>query len=137
MKEEIKPKEKININMEPMGTMPEVGAMQQMQAFPQMQAMPEHVMPKMPEHMMPQMPENMMPPMPATMPAPAMPTMPTMPTMQMAPQMICCPFLMNMQCPMLYNQSYMGGNNPALGTQYMQQLPQGMSMPQYRGYPAY
>lgn len=86
MKEDVKMKE--NMNVEPMGTMPQVGAMQQMQAAPKvlpMQAAP-NVLPMQPN------PMGVMPSMMNPMPA------------------MCCPYLMNMQCPMTYGQNVMGMN---------------------------
>ncbi len=67
------------------------------------------------------------------MPAAQMP-FPQMPSMQ---PMMCCPFLMNMQCPMMYSQG-MQGTNPMMGTYmnpYMYNPMMGgagmMGMPQY------
>jgi len=119
MKEVVKMKEKTTI--EPMGTMPLVGPMQNMQAKPKQ--MPEKIAPK-PSTV--QAAANTLPAqstgnkdllpvqtLPADFPtqsnqADLMPYMMNpMPTMNQMP-MMCCPFLMNMNCPMLYDQNVMG-----------------------------
>lgn len=88
MKEDIKIKPAVNI--EPIATMPE------MSNFPMPAQMPTGAMPT-------QMTNN-------TMPA-VMPQMYHMPQMVM----ICCPYLMNPQCPMMQGQNMMGGVSPAMG----------------------
>lgn len=129
MKEEAKIKD--NILAEPKGTMPKVGAMQNMQAVPAVPPFtpastpvnpnPVGVMPAMPNTMpvqMPAMPNTMpvqMPAMANTMPVqmPAMPnTMPVQMPMPIQAPMICCPYLMNMQCPLTHTQAAMGMNMP-------------------------
>ena len=97
MKEDVKMKE--NMNAEPMGTMPHVGAMHQMQAAP-------NVLPVQPNLMgtMPSMMSNM-----GTMPS-MMSNMGTMPSMMNSMPVMCCPYLMNMQCPMTYGHNVMGMN---------------------------
>ncbi len=87
MKEDVKMKE--NMNSEPMGMMPHVGAMQNMQAAP-------NVLPA-------QTNANMLP-----MQQAPMGVMPSM--MNPMPMMMCCPYLMNMQCPMTLGQNVMGMN---------------------------
>jgi len=88
MKENIKMKD--NLNAEPTGTMPQVGAMQQMQAAPNI--LPAQSVP------------NAFPVQQAN--AGVMPS-----AMNMMPMpMMCCPFLMNMQCPMTMGQNVMGMN---------------------------
>jgi len=87
MKEDVKMKE--NMNIEPTGTMPQVGAMQQMQAAPNV--LPAQAYPN-------------------TMPAQQMSNMGVMPSMMSQVPVICCPYLMNMQCPMTYGQNVMGAN---------------------------
>ena len=94
MKEDIKMKENLNA-LEPTGTMPQVGAMQHMQAAPNV--LPVQTAP------------NALP-----MQQGPMGVMPSV--MNMVP-MMCCPYLMNMQCPMTYGQNVMGMNmmnNPML-----------------------
>jgi len=87
MKEDDKMKE--NMNVTPTGTMPKVGAMQQMQAAPNM--LPAQAN----QNAMPmQQPNNMG----------------VMPAMMNQMPMMCCPYLMNMQCPMTYGQNVMGMN---------------------------
>lgn len=57
--------------------------------------------------------------LPQVQQAPAMPQMPQMAPMPMmgpAP-MICCPLMMNMQCPFMHSQC-MPGNNFMMGTPY-------------------
>lgn len=85
MKEDVKMKE--NIKAEPTGTMPQVGAMQQMQAMPNM--LPAQTSP------------NISPIQPNNMGA-------VMPSMMQQMPLVCCPFLMNMQCPMTYGSNVMG-----------------------------
>lgn len=87
MKEDVKMKE--NMNAEPTGAMPQVGAMQQMQAAPN--ALPAQAYPNI-------------------MPAQQTNKMGVMPSMMNQVPVICCPYLMNMQCPMTYGQNVMGAN---------------------------
>jgi len=63
--------------------------------------------------------------------APQMPYAAQMPYMSPVP-MMCCPVLMNMQCPMLYGQGMWGAGQPA-GMNYM--APPYMSNP-YMNYPS-
>jgi hypothetical protein len=84
MKEDAKMKE--NISNVPLGTMPPVGAMQQMQASPNISPMPN---------------------IPNMAPIPQSP-MGVMPSMMHQVPMMCCPFLMNMQCPMPFGPNVMG-----------------------------
>ncbi|MCX7708873.1 MAG: hypothetical protein N2484_03390 [Clostridia bacterium] len=93
--------------------------------------MPEHMEEQMGEQMMPMdnIPQMQMPAMgmaPQTGMAPQMGMMPQMGTMpQMMPQapMMCCPYIMNMQCPMMYGQGTMDMNynmaNPYMSSPYM------------------
>lgn len=130
MKEDVKMKE--NMNVEPMGTMPQVGAMQQKQNAPNvlpiqnapkvspmqnapiispMQTAP-NVLPMQyaPNEMpMQQSPMGVMPSMMNQMPMQSSP-MGVMPSMMNQMPMMCCPYLMNMQCPMTYGQNVMGMN---------------------------
>lgn len=87
MKEDAKMKE--NMNVEPTGTMPQVGAMQQMQAAPNV--LPAQAYPN-------------------TMPVQQMNNMGVMPAMTNQMPIVCCPYLMNMQCPLTYGQNVMGAN---------------------------
>jgi len=104
MKEIVKMKE--NIHTEPTGTMPQVDAMQHMQAVPK--TMPVQAAPNvLPEKAVPQTQKvqehtETMPvqPNPAAVMPSAMNQMPIM----------CCPYLMNMQCPMMHTQNMMGIN---------------------------
>ncbi len=118
MKEVVKMKE--NIFAEPVGTMPLVGAMQQMQASPNIS--PAQTVPNVsPVQTIPGGNVSPVQTLPETMPAqpnPAavmpsamkqMPMMNQMPNMVQMP-MMCCPYLMNMQCPMTYGQNVMGMN---------------------------
>ncbi len=103
MKEVVKMKEKTNI--EPKGTMPLVGAMQNMQAKPNQ--LPEKTVP---EPSPVQAAPNILPAQSTANKdlSDVMPYMMNpMPMMNQMP-MMCCPYLMNMQCPMLYEQSVMG-----------------------------
>ncbi len=103
MKEVVKMKEKTNI--EPKGTMPLVGPMQNMQAKPKQ--MPEKTAPKL----SPVQADTNTLPVQSTANKDLAEVMPymmnPMPVMSQMP-MMCCPYLMNMQCPMLYNQNVMG-----------------------------
>jgi hypothetical protein len=89
MKEEIKAKDKIMAK--PAGTMPQVGAMQNMQAVPG--TLPaqniKNVSPVQTE-------PNVLP----VQPGPSG----VMPSMAGQAPIMCCPFLMNMQCPMMHGQ---------------------------------
>lgn len=110
MKEVVKMKEKTNI--EPKGTMPLVGAMQDMQAKPGQ--LPAQTAPKL-SPMQGADNKDLFPAqtLPAGIPVQSskselMPYMMNpMPVMNQMP-MMCCPYLMNMQCPMLYGQDVMG-----------------------------
>ena len=104
MKEDVKMKE--NMNAGPMGTMPQVGAMQHMQAAPNvlpMQAAP-NVLPM-------QAAPNVLPMQtaPNAYPMQSNP-MGIMPSMMNQMPMMCCPYLMNMQCPMTNGQNVLGMN---------------------------
>lgn len=104
MKEVVKMKE--NIHTEPTGTMPQLDAKQHMQAAPK--TMPVQAAPNvLPEQTIPkaqqaQAQSETMPvqPNPANVMPFAMTQMPIM----------CCPYLMNMQCPMMHTQNMMGMN---------------------------
>jgi hypothetical protein len=119
MVDEKKYKESIDKKM----TTPAAPVVQQPQPAPQMPEMPQMQMPEMPQMQMPQMqmpqiqmPQIQMPEMPQIqMPQCQSPIM--MPQFQapaMMPQTppVCCPFLMNMQCPMQQAQQMM----PAAGS---------------------
>lgn len=90
MKEEIKIKDKIIAK--PAGTMPQVGAMQNMQAVPGTLPAQNNM------NVSPVQTEvNVLPVQPG--PSGVMPSL----AGQQAPIM-CCPYLMNMQCPMIHGQ---------------------------------
>ena len=102
MKEEVKMKEKMN---EPAGTMPMTGAMPQKQSMPAVSPS-QFNMPK-PTEVSPA--QFNMPKPTEVSPAQFMQPMP-----QMMPVMMCCPYLMNMQCPMTYGNPMMSGVSPAM-----------------------
>jgi hypothetical protein len=120
MKEDVKMKE--NMNVEPAGTMPQVGAMPHMQANPNIspvQTNPMGVSPAMMNQMPIQTnPMGVMPSMMNQMPVQPNPmgVMPSMMNPMPMMPMMCCPYLMNMQCPMTNGQNVMGMNmgNPML-----------------------
>ncbi|MGI6667970.1 MAG: hypothetical protein ACOX4M_00475 [Acetivibrionales bacterium] len=89
MKEEIKIKDKAVT--EPAGTMPKVGAMQHMQAVP-------GILPA----------KDIKDTFPVQAEANVLPVQPgpsgVMPSMAGQAPIICCPYLMNMQCPMMHSQ---------------------------------
>ncbi|MGE5613971.1 MAG: hypothetical protein ACM3XR_06145 [Bacillota bacterium] len=90
MKEEIKIKDKTVT--EPAGTMPKVGAMQNMQAVPG--TLPAQNIKNAPPV---QAEANILP----VQPGPSG----VMPSMAGQAPIICCPYLMNMQCPMMHSMN--------------------------------
>lgn len=114
MKEDVKMKEKMNA--EPTGTMPQVGPMQHMQANPSVSPV-QTIANVSPVQAVPnvspvQAAPNILPAqtMPNALPA-QMNNAGVMPSMMNQMPIMCCPYLMNMQCPMTYGQNVMGMMN--------------------------
>jgi len=124
-------KNKNRNEVSPIATMPnDAGAVEPSVQMPQVspaQQVPQ--MPPMPQ--MPQMPQMQC--MPPTHQMAQMPQMSCAPQMQCMPQfaptpVICCPYLMNMQCPMMNYPEFNGMLQGVMGSNMPGQCPSGTGM---------